>query len=110
MNSPVPFMLDRSFFLSHTGLRKCSETAREIWLEVLEECFCTASLHVTSLQEVAKRKDVPLDDVMHVMSELARNRVCTVSTTGRLTPTDAEYLAHDFWQRIKARDHESHPA
>lgn len=110
MICPLPFMLDRSYFLSHKGLSKCSETAREVWLEVLEECFCTASLHVTSIQEVARRKDVPLHDVLDVFSELARNQVCAVLNNGRLSPTNAEYLSHDFWQRINVHHHESHPA
>lgn len=110
MNCPLPFMLDRSFFMSHQGLSRCSATAREVWLEVLEECFCTASLHVTCIEQIAKRKDVPMQDVLTVFQELSSKGVCALTLSGLVKPTNAEYLAQDFWQRTRPQHHESYPS
>lgn len=108
MISPVSFQLDRSEFLAHGGLARCSTQEQGMWLDLLQECYCCASLNIACINYIAARKDVPVNDLLDVISELANKGVCSITAAGTILPTSADYLARDFYQRIRKPRHESH--
>ena len=99
----LPFDLEVEAFVSHRGLSRCSVTAKELWLTILEEAFCTGSFHLQGLNSIASRFGVHKEDLYVPLDELVTRRVCSVTRSGWIRPIDAEYLQADFWARLQER-------
>lgn len=104
MNSTVhclPFDLEVQAFATHSGLSRCSATAQGIWLEFLEEAFCTGSLHLRGLDAVAARLGIDKAALFPHLDQLVTRRVFGVTRNGQMRPINADYLCVDFWRRLQ---------
>ena len=104
MNSALlclPFDLEIEAFAAHSGLSRCSTTAQELWLDILEEAFCAGSLHVGALDAVASHLGVERVALYPHLDELVTRRVFGVTRNGQMRPIEADYLCVDFWRRVQ---------
>lgn len=99
--NPLPFLLDQHAFRIHAGLSRCSVTAKELWLDILEESYCLSHLHWEAVHSIAMRNALDDSDILVPFSELLSNRVCAFFSTGDIAPIAAEYLQADFWTKLR---------
>ena len=96
----LPFHFSRETFMAHPGIARCSETARSLWLAILEEGYCSASLDWDTIRRVARRHQLDPAALVPAVYELLRHQVCDLKTSGAITPVGAEYLQRDFWTHL----------
>ena len=99
----LPFDLEIEALAAHRGLSRCSVTAQELWLTILDEAFCTGSIHLQGLNAIAARLGIRKEALYSPLNELITRRVCSVTRGGWIQPIDAEYLQADFWARLQER-------
>jgi hypothetical protein len=97
----LPFHVNEHALRSHPGVARCSATAQELWLTVLEECYCSSTLQGREvLKRLASRKGFDQNDLLRPLGELIERKVCAIDPAGRIRPVRAEYLNPDFWMKI----------
>jgi len=99
---PLPFHVDKSALRTHQGLHRCSATAKALWLQVLVEAYCAASLHHSSFDQVMRRSGVDRSSVIPLVAELLRSRVFRLDSFAFIVPISPSYLWPDFWLRVRS--------
>lgn len=101
---PLPFHVDTLALRAHAGLNRCSATAKALWLLVLVEAYCAATLHRSSFDQATRRAGLDRAAVMPIVQELLRSRVFKFDGSSRIVPMSPSYLWPDFWLRVRSQN------